>query len=305
MRERLFELGASEEKEPAKRAPSDLEAAPEGPLRRVMLLVAYDGGPFRGFAAQANGAVPTVAGLLREVLSKMVGAEVRLGCAGRTDAGVHARGQVVHVDLPALPVERWLAREPEGQPGELTRLARTLTAQCGPAVAIWRALVAPAGFDARRSAVARRYSYRLLRSGVPDPLLRRFFWHVPGELDLGAMRIGADGLLGEHDFAAFCKRPPGVDGPINRRVTDALFRTGGDRLVFEIEANAFCHHMVRSIVGSLVAVGQGRMTAADLRQRLELRKRAGDVEPAPPEGLCLELVRYPDELVPGGLLARP
>ncbi|HLI43724.1 MAG TPA: hypothetical protein VKU92_04575, partial [Acidimicrobiales bacterium] len=180
-------------------------------------------------------------------------------------------------------------------------------AQCGPAVAVWRARMAPEGFDARRSALSRRYSYLLWRATMADPLLRPRSWHVPGELDLGAMRIGADSLLGEHDFAAFCRRPPGHDGPITRRVTDVRLRTAacGSRLAVEIEAQAFCHQMVRSIVGALVAVGQSKLTAADLLSLLRSGSRAGSPPVAPPQGLCLELVRYPPELVPGGIVGGP
>lgn len=267
-----------------------------------MLLVAYDGGPFHGFAPQADPAVPTIGGLLKETLTRMVSEEVSLTCAGRTDTGVHAEGQVVHVDLPAGPVDRWLAKEEDPEAGELVRLAESLTAQCGPAVAVWRARLAPDGFDARHSALARRYRYLLWRSRMVHPLWRPRSWHVPGELDLGAMRIGADSLLGEHDFAAFCRRPPGQEGPINRRVLDVAWKSSGHELSFEIEANAFCHHMVRSIVGSLVAVGRGRLTAAQLYELLRSGERSGAAEPAPPEGLVLELVRYPDGLLPGGVL---
>jgi len=272
-----------------------------------MALVAYDGTGFHGFAPQPNQAVRTVGGVLAAALGKMAGCEIEITCAGRTDAGVHARGQVVHADLPAPLVERWLALEPASPPQALARLARSLTAQCGPAISVRWAGLAPKGFDARHSATARRYRYEILRTPAPDPLARFSTWHVPGELELAAMRIAADAFLGEHDFAAFCRRPPGHDGPITRRVTDVRLRTAacGSRLAVEIEAQAFCHQMVRSIVGALVAVGQSKLTAADLLSLLRSGSRAGSPPVAPPQGLCLELVRYPPELVPGGIVGGP
>jgi tRNA pseudouridine38-40 synthase len=291
------------------------EANPNGPLRRVMALVAYDGGGYHGFAAQSRQGIETVGGVLGAALSKMVGTEVAVTCAGRTDVGVHALGQVIHADLPADVVERWLASEPRRfgpvdaqaqsvqTPRDLRGLAKSLTTQCGPAIVVSRALLAPPGFDARHSAVARRYRYEILR-GVADPLLRSTTWNVPGELDLAAMRMAADVVLGEHDFSAFCRRPPGHEGPLTRRVAEVKVAQGecGRRLVVEIEANAFCHQMVRALVGALVAVGQGKLTAADVLSLLKQGERSPAAQPAPAQGLCLVLVRYPDEHVPGGVL---
>jgi len=171
-----------------------------------MLLVAYDGTSFHGFAAQKDQY--TVGGQLAKALGSMAGHEVSLTCAGRTDAGVHALGQVVHVDLDERIVAKWAARSPE--PGKLLeRLGRSLSRQLGPAIAVIEARVAPDGFDARHSATARRYRYSLLRTPWPDPLAHHSSWHVPGTLDLAAMRIGTDALLGEHDFSAFCRLPHG------------------------------------------------------------------------------------------------
>ena len=265
-----------------------------------MMLVAYDGTSFHGFAAQPGQR--TVGGALAATLSSMVGHEVSLTCAGRTDAGVHASGQVVHADLDEETVANWAERELE--PGMvLERLGPSLSHQLGGAVAVIEARVAPDGFDARHSATARRYRYDLLRTEWPDPLLRHVSWHVPGELDLAAMRLGADALLGEHDFSAFCRQPRGETAPIVRRVlsTSWVPLPADERLwVFRIEANAFCHQMVRSIVGTLVAVGQGRMRAGELLTILENRDRSLSGQPAPSRGLCLVGVRYPDSLVPGG-----
>jgi tRNA pseudouridine38-40 synthase len=265
-----------------------------------MLLVAYDGSCFHGFAAQPGQV--TIAGALAATLSSMVGHEVTLTCAGRTDTGVHALGQVVHTDLDEETLAKWAGRELE--PGMvLERLGPSLSHQLGGTIAVLQARVAPDGFDARHSATARRYRYDLLRTQWPDPLVRHVSWHVPGELDIAAMRIGADALLGEHDFSAFCRQPRGETGPVIRRVLSTCFAPapGDDRLwVFEIEANAFCHQMVRSLVGTLVAVGQGRIRAGELLTILRGGDRSKSGQPAPPEGLCLMAVRYPESLVPGG-----
>ena len=265
-----------------------------------MLLVAYDGSSFHGFAAQPGQ--HTVGGLLAATLGSMAGHEVSLTCAGRTDAGVHAQGQVVHTDLEEAIVAKWAEHEP-GPGTLLERLGRSLSHQVGPAVAVIEARVAPDGFDARHSAIARRYRYNLLRTPWPDPLLHNRSWHVPGELDLAAMRIGADALLGEHDFSAFCRLARGESAPITRRVLSTSWSSapGDDQLwVFQIEANAFCHQMVRSMVGTLVAVGQGRSRAGELLSIVQSGDRSRSGQPAPSRGLCLVGVRYPERLVPGG-----
>jgi tRNA pseudouridine38-40 synthase len=265
-----------------------------------MLLVAYDGTSFHGFAAQ--GGQRTVAGLLAATLSAMAGHEVSLTCAGRTDTGVHASAQVAHVDLDEAVVAKWARRKPE--PGMvLERLGPSLSRQLGPAIAVLEARVAPDGFDARHSATARRYRYSVLRTPWPDPLVRHCSWHVPGRLDLAAMRIGADALLGEHDFSAFCRLPAGESRPITRRVLSVGWSPACAEdpvWVFEIEANAFCHQMVRSIVGTLVGVGQGRIPAGEVLAIIRSGDRSRAGQPAPPRGLCLMAVRYQESLVPGG-----
>jgi tRNA pseudouridine38-40 synthase len=273
-----------------------------GPLRRVMLQVSYDGTGFHGFARQPNGR--TVGGELAAALEAMVGGPVELVCAGRTDTGVHASGQVVHVDVPASFLVRRPRRKAaagDDSSGDLTWLATALTRQLGPEVAVTGAAVAADGFDARRSALSRRYRYHVLNRPAPDPLLSRTSWHVPAELDLNAMRIASDVLLGEHDFAAFCRRPPGSEAgtPIRRRVLDTRWSRLAEPeglLRFEIEAQSFCHQMVRSLVAALVAAGEGRMTAAAILGLLRSGERAGAPAPAPARGLCLVAVRYPPDL---------
>jgi tRNA pseudouridine38-40 synthase len=265
-----------------------------------MLQVSYDGTDFHGFARQPNGR--TVGGALAAALEAMIGGPVELVCAGRTDTGVHATGQVVHVDVPATFLVRRARRKAPASDGrDLSWLSTALTRQLGPEVAVTGAAVAADGFDARHSALSRRYHYQLLNRPAPDPLLARTSWHIPGELDFNALRIASDVLLGEHDFAAFCRRPPGTEAgtPIRRRVIDARWsRLAGKEglLRFEIEAQAFCHQMVRSLVAALVAAGEGRMTAAAILGLLRSGERSGTPAPAPPRGLCLVAVRYPPDL---------
>ncbi len=256
---------------------------------RLRLDVAYDGTGFRGFAAQPGQR--TVAGELVRAITTVAGHDLApLVCAGRTDAGVHARGQVVHVDVT---------------PGvDPAALARAVNAMIGPDVVVRAAAVAEPGFDARRAARARRYRYLVLEASTPDPLLARVAWTVAGPLDLRAMRAGADAVLGEHDFRAFCRRAPGTtaDDPIRRVVTSARWSETpgaaselgpGSRLLrFDVEAGSFCHQMVRSLVGTMVAVGRGRRRAADVHWLLESADRTQAPEPAPSHGLCLVEVRY-------------
>jgi len=250
--------------------------------RRWRLLVAYDGSGFRGFAPQEG--LTTVAGSLAQALATVTRADEppTLVCAGRTDAGVHARGQVVHVDLPEL--------EPN------LDLARALNRLLAPTVVVRSATHAADGFDARRSATARHYRYLVHNAPVPDPLLAPLAWHVADPLDVRAMVAAADALVGEHDFRGFCRRAPGTGAtaPIIRVVTAAGWSKGPSTLLrFDIRAGSFCHQMVRSVVGCLVAVGRGRGNAATLVERLRAGTRAGAPSPAPPHGLCLESVSYP------------
>ena len=281
---------------------------------RWRLRVAYDGSGFHGFAAQAG--LPTVAGALSDALSRIARTPVTLTCAGRTDAGVHALDQVVHFEVPA---ERSEALDPAA-------LLKSCNGQVGPSIVVREAGVAPEGFDARRSATARRYRYLVVNAPVGDPLLAGLTWHVPDPLDIRAMAAAADALLGEHDFRAFCRRVPGTtpDDPIPRRVLDARWtkldgrptsaRTAGtsdigaaksgattgaalapavgDLLAFEIEANAFCHQMVRSLVGTLIDVGAGKKRPSDMLHILRSADRSKASQPAPPQGLTLMAVRY-------------
>jgi tRNA pseudouridine38-40 synthase len=250
-------------------------AALSGPLVRVRMLIAYLGTGYRGFARTPGAR--TVAGELGEALEKILRHPVALTCAGRTDAGVHAWGQVVHFDTPVTDVE-------------LAAVQRSLNKMLGPGVVVRALDLAPDGFDARRSAVGRRYRYTVLNRAVPDPFLAPTSWLVAGPLDLRSMQLACDPLLGEHDFSAFCRRPPDkvADDALVRVVRDARWLDLGDgRLRFDIEARAFCHQMVRSLVGTMVAVGSGRKRAGDMAWVLRSRDRSLASSPAPAHGLCL------------------
>jgi tRNA pseudouridine38-40 synthase len=222
---------------------------------------------------------------------------IELTCAGRTDAGVHGWGQVVSFDVPAdrLVPDRAGA---DPMPEVVAEVVQAVNKLCGPTVVVRDAAMVDDGFDARFSARARRYRYTIVNRPVPDPFLARTAWHVRAPLDVRAMTLACDPLIGEHDFSSFCRRPKTVSGEpasLVRRVLDARWDDEGEGLLhFWIEANAFCHQMVRSIVGTLVEVGRGKKRAGDVMGivRAADRQAAGDL--APPHGLCLWAVRYDD-----------
>jgi tRNA pseudouridine38-40 synthase len=258
----------------------DMTAAPTEPLVRVRLTVAYDGTAFHGFAM--NPGVPTVAGRLTEALERVLRHPVELTCAGRTDKGVHAHGQVV--DLATA----------EGV--DLGALCRAVNALCGPEVAVREPALVPLGWSARFDATGRRYRYTIHHGEVPDPFSVRTAWHVREPLELDLLRLACDPLIGTHDFSSFCRRPRRSDGgevSLTRDVREARWEVVDERtLRFWIEASSFCHQMVRSIVGTLVDVGLRRIPAGDVRAILAARDRryAGPV--APPHGLTLWHVSY-------------
>jgi tRNA pseudouridine38-40 synthase len=259
-------------------------SVPEG-CTRVRLDVAYDGTAYAGWARQADQ--PTVQGVLEDALATVLRTpSPRLTVAGRTDAGVHARGQVAHVDLPPqVAADRLLLR----------RLNGLLPLD----VRVRRVSVAPAGFDARFAAVSRTYRYRVAdRPELVDPLRRADVLVWPRELDLAAMRAACPAMLGEHDFAAYCRRREGAT------TVRGLLALGWERppdglLVMTVQADAFCHSMVRSLVGAMLAVGEGRRAPDWPASLLTLGARSSAVVVAPPHGLVLEAVEYPsdDELL--------
>jgi tRNA pseudouridine38-40 synthase len=240
----------------------------------VRLTLAYDGTGFRGWARQRDQR--TVEGVLSDALSRVLGSAPRLSAAGRTDAGVHARGQVVSF--------AW------AEPIDLAVLQRASNAMLAPEVVVTDIRRAPDGFDARFSATAREYRYRIHVGPWPEPFEARYVWHRPGRPSLGAMREAAHRLVGEHDFAAFCRRPP--EGTTIRRLERLSVSRAGDRLEISARANAFLHQMVRSLVGTLLAVGDGRFEPREIPAIIAARDRARAGQVAPPHGLTLERVVY-------------
>lgn len=203
---------------------------------------------------------------------------VEITCAGRTDAGVHARGQVVSFDARASV--------------DVATLPRVLTKALRPAVVVHGAQAVPTEFDARRSATGRIYRYTIVNSQAPDPFLAPVAWHVEKPLDLASLRLACDALIGEHDFSSFCRRPP-VGGSLVRRVVRASWSGPAEGLMtFEIEASSFCQQMVRAIVGTMVDMGTGRRKSGEMAGILRARNRAAAGSLAPPHGLCLWAVSY-------------
>ena len=255
-------------------------------MRRARFTLAYDGTDLSGFAEQVG--VRTVMGELRAAVERVARRPADLVGAGRTDAGVHGWGQVVSLDLP------------DGF--DLAGLQRRINRMCGPEIAVREIQWADdPEFHARYDATYRHYRYHVLNTAEQNPFSARTAWHVTEPLQVWAMNLACDPLIGEHDFSTFCRRPKLPDGlasrSLVRRVTSAQWKpVAGDvpgLLRFEIRANAFCHQMVRSIVGTLVEIGIGNLHAGDMRGILLQRDRqlAGRVAPA--HGLVLWEVGYP------------
>ncbi|MEZ7004525.1 tRNA pseudouridine(38-40) synthase TruA [Streptomyces sp. AD55] len=253
---------------------------------RVRLDLSYDGTDFSGWARQAGGR-RTVQGEIEDALRTVTRSRettYELTVAGRTDAGVHARGQVAHVDLPG---ELWAEHR--------EKLLKRLAGRLPKDVRVWALTEAPAGFDARFSAVWRRYAYRVTDApGGADPLLRgHVLWH-DWPLDVDAMNEAARGLLGEHDFAAYCKRREGAT--TIRTLQELSLRRGEDGIVTAtVRADAFCHNMVRSLIGALLFVGDGHRTPDWPAKVLAAGVRDSAVHVVRPHGLTLEEVGYPPD----------
>ena len=227
----------------------------------------------------------TVGARLEAALRQILGAQVPLTCAGRTDAGVHAQGQVVSFDGPA-----------DVDP---TRLQHSLNRMLAPSIAVRELEVAPADFDARFSARNRTYRYQILNRNIPDPLLHRTVWQVREELDVNAIELAARHLVGEHNFSTFCRRRivhvdgSDVDADLTRTVLSIEWRrTGQDLVEHWITATAFCHQMVRSLTGTLVEVGLGKRAPDSIPGLIEARDRQLATAVAPPHGLTLWSVGY-------------
>ena len=245
--------------------------------RTIRLDLAYDGTGFRGWAKQRDPAIRTVEGVLTAALEELLREPVSLSVAGRTDAGVHARGQVASFETSS-------ARTP-------TQIGDFLNGRFAPEVSLHGVRAVPDGFNARFSATAREYRYAIDTSDTADPFTGRFTWHRPGKLDVTSMRGAAAVLTGSHDFTSFC-RHPGEGRPTTRDLQRLTVRREGNLVVFRLRANAFLHQMVRIVVGTLVAVGEHRMSAADVGQILAAKDRSEAPKAAPARGLTLERVVY-------------
>jgi tRNA pseudouridine38-40 synthase len=256
---------------------------------RLRLAIAYDGTHFHGWATQPG--LRTVQGELEAALAVVLRLPepLRVTCAGRTDSGVHARGQVGHVDVPP---SAWEALVERGADIPLRRLAGVLPDD----VRVGDVGLAPRGFDARFSALSRTYAYRVSdRAGGVDPLLRAHVLHHPGShrLDVDALNDASRVLLGEHDFASFCRKRAGASTV--RTLLDLRWErdTTDDLVIMWIRADAFCHSMVRALVGALLPVGDGRRDRDWPGAILAATRRDPDADVAPPHGLTLERVSYP------------
>lgn len=252
---------------------------------RVRLDVAYDGAGFRGWAVQPG--LRTVQGDIESAIATVLRLEepAALTCAGRTDTGVHARGQVAHVDLDGVDPDHLAHRLRRILPEDISLLA------CRQA---------PPGFDARFSALERRYIYRLIDRPANDPLTRGHVVAWPRELDVEAMNEAAKLLLGEHDFAAFCRKRDGAT-TIRTLMELSAARTAAGSVETTVRADAFCHSMVRSLMGALTAVGEGRYEPSWVGDVLAGGSRDSRVKVMPAHGLVLEEVVYPPD---GDLAAR-
>ena len=249
---------------------------------RWRLTVSYRGERYAGWQRQDNA--PTVQQTLEEALAGLVGEPVRVVGAGRTDAGVHARGQVASVALPA-------GASPAVATGKA--LVHGTNARLPHDVRVLAAAPAPDGFDARRHAIAKEYHYQLRRAVVVSPLDALFAIRVDPGVDVAAMAAAAAQLVGDHDFAAFA-RTGGVDGPTRRRVHVAEWLADGEALTFRVVGEGFLRGMVRALVGTLLEVGRGKRAPESLRELLTGAARAEAGPTAPAHGLVLHRVEYPE-----------
>jgi tRNA pseudouridine38-40 synthase len=246
-------------------------------MRNIRLILSYDGTGFSGWQYQPN--TRTVQGVLEEALEVILAGPVRVGGSGRTDAGVHALGQAANF--------RTASRIECGQ------LHRGLNALMAPDVRVLTVEEVPDSFDARRSAAFRIYRYVIYTGPVISPFLGRYAWHFPAELDVEAMRRAGGLLIGVHDFASFACSGGDTTTTVREVFSFRIDDRGGGVISIEVAANAFLRHMVRSIVGTIVDVGRGKMTPEQFGEVMQASDRSRAGITAPPQGLFLVEVRYP------------
>ena len=252
----------------------DSNQQPAFGVRKLMAVVEYDGTDYAGFQIQKSKR--TIQGEIERALARVTQEEIRIVGAGRTDAGVHARGQVIAFRTA------WRR--------SLRELQRALNAVLPRDIAVRELALAAEDFHPRFSAVSREYRYTIWNAPVRSPLVGRFAYHFPWPLDVAAMNEAASVLVGTHDFASF-GRPPKGENTV-RTVYRAKCTREGSFVYFDIVANAFLQRMVRSIVGTLLEVGTGKLSPADFREILEATDRRRASPPAPAHGLCLMKVNY-------------
>jgi tRNA pseudouridine38-40 synthase len=264
----------------------------DGGCVRLRLDIAYDGTDFAGWAMQAGHR--TVAGLLDEALSTVFRTSVRLRAAGRTDTGVHASGQVAHADIPVDALPNVYPRSPRPTQPEFLPLVRRLGRLLPADVRVRRIVRAPAGFDARFSALRRHYVYRIsIAAYGAEPHQARYVTDWPRPLDVDAMATASRNLLGLNDFAAFCRHREGATTIRDLQRFD--WTRDGDLITAHVTADAFCWSMVRSLVGALLAVGERRRSPDWCRELLASSHRSSDFAAAPARGLTLIGVDYPPD----------
>ncbi len=245
---------------------------------RIILIIEYNGTNYHGSQSQVNA--PTVQGELEKALKKLTRERIRIKIASRTDAGVHAQGQVIGFDTKSkLPLKSFIDGLNHYLPED---------------IAVKQAYRAEADFDVRRRAVSREYRYSIYNSPTRSPLKEGTAWRVAGKLDIAAMRKACEALIGRHDFASFVGSE--IVARQKRMVRDvfkAAITQDGEMIFFDITANSFLPHQVRNMIGCLVKVGQDKMTAAEFKQIVESRTPGLAGPTAPAEGLCLVQVNYP------------
>ncbi|MEK7354472.1 MAG: tRNA pseudouridine(38-40) synthase TruA, partial [Chloroflexota bacterium] len=263
-----------------------LESSAEGPAqRKVALVVEYDGTRYAGFQLQANA--PTIQGELEKAIEALTGERIRLMTASRTDAGVHAKGQVVSFRTgSAHSLETFITGLNYYLPGD---------------IAVKAAHRADDSFNVRRQAVSREYNYYILNSSTRSPLRERFYHLVAGHLNIEVMNRAARALIGEHDFASFVNNSDAAARNTVKRVLRAEMRRDGDLVVFNIMANSFLMHQVRNIVGPLIRVGRGKMSVDEFCSILESKQPCLAGPTAPAGGLCLMQVNYKNPFEDGVL----
>jgi tRNA pseudouridine38-40 synthase len=245
-------------------------------MPRYRLLVEYDGRPYRGYQAQAD--LPSVQESIERAVKAFCGEELRLQAAGRTDTGVHATGQVLHVDL-----------EKDWKPAVVRE---ALNAHLIPEpIAILEVDVPGGDWHARFSATERRYLYRILNRKAPPALDQGRVWHVKKPLDVAAMHEAAQALIGQHDFTTFRDAQCQSKSPV-KTLNTASVRREGEQVLLEFTARSFLHRQVRSMTGTLAEVGAGRWTTANFKAALEAKDRTACGPVAPPDGLYLTGVGY-------------